>query len=86
MIRRRLMLTFPFELATEPIIYNLGQQFRLVTCICRAEISTDRGWLEIEVEGDADDVDESIIWLTGKGVRVGEGVGNSAEQLRITGL
>jgi L-aspartate semialdehyde sulfurtransferase ferredoxin len=86
MIRRRLMLTFPFKLATEPIIYNLGQQFRLVTCICRAEISTDRGWLEIEVEGDADDVDESIIWLTGKGVRVGESVGNSAEQLRITGL
>ncbi len=33
MAKRRVMFTFPPELITEPIIYNLGQQFHVVTNI-----------------------------------------------------
>ena len=33
MARRHVMFTFPQELIREPIIYNLGQQFRVVTNI-----------------------------------------------------
>jgi hypothetical protein len=70
MARRRLMLSFPPELSTEPIIYNLGQEFRLVTNLRRADISHEQGWMEIEIEGEEEEIEEGIMWLTGKGVRV----------------
>jgi hypothetical protein len=70
MARRRLMLTFPPELSTEPVIHNLGQQFRIVTNLRRADISLEEGWMEMEIEGEEEEIQEGIMWLTGKGVRV----------------
>ncbi len=51
MAKRRVMFTFSPEVITEPIIYNLGQQFRLATNIRRADISENRGWVVLELEG-----------------------------------
>jgi hypothetical protein len=70
MARRRVMLTFPPELSAEPIIYNLGQQFGIVTNLRRADISLEQGWTEMEIEGEEEEIQEGIMWLTGKGVRV----------------
>ena len=42
MVKRRVMLSFPQELLKEPIIYNLGQQFDMVTNIHLADITEDR--------------------------------------------
>ena len=80
MARRRLMLSFPPELSTEPIIYNLGQEFRLVTNLRRADISYEQGWMEIEIEGEEEEIQEGIMWLTGKGVRVEPLEGDTAEE------
>ncbi len=41
MAKRRVMFTFTSELITEPIIYNLGQQFGLVTIIRRVNPAND---------------------------------------------
>ena len=43
MAKRHVMFTFPEELIREPIIYNLGQQFKVMTNIRRADVSEDRG-------------------------------------------
>lgn len=43
MTKRRVRLTFPAELYSEPIIYNIGQQFNLVINICQADLVEDRG-------------------------------------------
>ena len=69
------MLNFPQELLKEPIIYTLGQQFGVVTNIRRADVSEDRGWAVLELEGDEKQIDEGITWMTSKGVRVETVVG-----------
>ena len=69
-MKRRLMFTFSSELATEPVIYNLGMQFRLVTTIRRANITEERGWIFLELEGEEEDIEQGIAWVTGKGVKV----------------
>ena len=76
MLKRQLMLTFPEELFREPIIYNLGQQFRVITNIRRANVTEDKGWVVLELEGEEKDIEEGIAWVTGKGVRVDPVVGD----------
>ncbi len=70
MAKRRLMFTFPSELITEPIIYKLGLQFKVVTNIRRADVTENRGWVVLELEGKEADIDKGIAWVVSKGVRV----------------
>jgi len=73
------MFTFPPELVREPIIYNLGQQFKVVTNIRRADISEDKGWVVLELEGEEEDIEQGIAWVTSKGVRVDPATGDITE-------
>ena len=70
MAKRRVMFTFSPEVITEPIIYNLGQQFGIVTVIRRADLTVDRGWIVLELDGKEEDIEAGIAWATSKGVRV----------------
>jgi ABC-type methionine transport system ATPase subunit len=70
MAKRRLMLTFPEELIRDPIIYNLGQQFNIVTNILRADVTEDRGWVVLELDGKDEDIEAGITWAISRGVRV----------------
>ena len=79
MDKRQVMFTFPEELIREPIIYNLGQQFRVVTNIRRADISEDKGWVVLELEGEEEDIEQGIAWVTSRGVRVDPVVGDIVE-------
>ena len=79
MVKRRVMLTFPQELLREPIIYNLGQEFRVVTNIYRADVSESKGWLVLDLEGEEADIEQGIAWATSKGVRVEPAIGDIGE-------
>ena len=79
MAKRRVMFTFPQRLITEPVIYSLGVQFKVVTNIRRADITEDRGWVVLEVEGKEDDIERGLAWVTSKGVRVDPVVGDVVE-------
>jgi len=79
MIKRRVMFTFSSEVITEPIIYNLGQQFGLVTVIRRADLTADRGWIVLELDGKEEDIEAGIAWATSKGVRVNPANDETAE-------
>ena len=70
MVKRRVMLTFPQELLKEPIIHNLGQQFNVVTNIHLADITEDRGWLIVELEGEEKQIEDGLTWVMSRGVRV----------------
>ena len=70
MVKRSVVLTFPQELLREPIIYVLGQEYRVVTNILQADISESKGWIVLELEGEDTDIDNAIAWVTSKGVRV----------------
>jgi ABC-type methionine transport system ATPase subunit len=70
MAKRRVRLTFSAELYSEPIIYNIGQQFNLVTNICQADLVEDKGWVILELDGKEKSIDDAITWAISKGVRV----------------
>ncbi len=70
MAKRRVMLTFIEEMIREPIIYNMGQQFNLVTNILRADVTEDRGWVVLELDGTDEEIETGITWAISKGVRV----------------
>src|SRR5438876_1157113 len=52
MARRRLKLIFSPSLVTEPVIYQLGKQFAIVTNIRRADVTRDQGWVLLEITGE----------------------------------
>jgi len=70
MARQRVKFTFPQELITIPIIYELGKQFSIVTNIRRADVTEDRGWVVLELEGDMEEIERGLDWVSAKGVRV----------------
>ncbi len=70
MAKRRVKLTFPRDLITEPLIYQLGQKFEIVTNVRRADVREAMGWVVLELEGDEDEISRGIDWVTETGVRV----------------
>ena len=70
MAKQRMKFTFPQELITLPIIYELGKNFDLVTNIRRADVTEDRGCVVLELDGDLQEIERGIQWVTSKGVRV----------------
>ena len=70
MARQRVKFTFPQDLITEPVIYNLGKQFALVTNVRRADVTADRGWVILELDGEIQEIERAIEWVASKGVRV----------------
>ena len=79
MAKKQVMFTFPPELIKESIIYNLGHQFKIVTNIRRADVSEDRGWVVLELEGEEKEIEDGIAWVTSKGVRVDPVIGDIVE-------
>ena len=79
MAKRQVMFTFPAELIKEPIIYNLGHKFKVVTNIRRADVAENRGWVVLELEGEEADIEQGIAWVTNKGVRVDPVIGDIVE-------
>ena len=70
MAKQHIRLTLPGELRSEPIIYTLGLQFNLLITIRQADLTKDRGWVVLELEGAEKDIEAGITWATSKGVRV----------------
>lgn len=79
MTKRQVMFTFPQELIREPIIYTLSHQFKVVTNIRRADVSENKGWVVLELEGKEKDIEQGIAWVTSKGVRVDPVIGDIVE-------
>ena len=70
MTKMRVKLTFPQELITEPVIYELARKFKIITNIRRADVREDMGWVVLELEGDEDEINRGIDWVISTGVRV----------------
>ena len=79
MTKRCVMFSFNEEQIREPIIHNLVQQFNITTNIRRADLSEDKCWIVLELEGDENDIEQGIAWVTSKGVRVDPINGDIAE-------
>ena len=70
MTRERWHLTFPEALIQDPVIYNLGKQFDIVTNIRRANVEERFGWVILEVEGSDEALQDGMTYLDELGVAV----------------
>jgi ABC-type methionine transport system ATPase subunit len=70
MARQRVKFTFVEELIKEPIIWKLAKEFDVVTNIRRADVTDERGWVILELDGDKDEIERSLEWVRKNGVRV----------------
>jgi L-aspartate semialdehyde sulfurtransferase ferredoxin len=76
---RRVRFTFPKDLVTRAIIYELGRQYEVVTNIRRADVRADMGWVVLELEGADDEIERGLNWVSEQGVRVDPVTGDVLE-------
>ncbi|MGH2719817.1 MAG: NIL domain-containing protein [Actinomycetota bacterium] len=79
MSRRRVYLSFPEKLITQPVIHTMGKEFGIVTNIRRAEVEATSGWVVLEIEGDDSEIDRAIAYASDLGVEVNEMTGDIVE-------
>ena len=70
MATKVLNLTFPKKLIKEPLIYNLGHKFKVVTNIRKANVTNDYGWVLIELNGDIEEIQKGEKYLKDLGIIV----------------
>lgn len=63
-------LTVPESKIKEPIIYTMGQEFKVVTNIFRADVTSTTGWVVLQLEGDEKEIERAVEWLGGHGITV----------------
>ena len=76
MSKKRIKFTFPQDMITEPVIYQLAQRFKVITNIRRADVREDMGWVVLELDGDEDEITNGLEWVAATGVRVDPVVGD----------
>jgi len=70
MARQRIKFTFPPDLVTQPVVYNMGKEFQVITNIRRANVSRERGWMILEISGSDEEIDKALGWAKDQGVRI----------------
>jgi ABC-type methionine transport system ATPase subunit len=66
----RLWLMYPPRLIKEPLLWKLGQKFKVVTNIRQASVTDEIGIVSLELDGKRTDIKAAIKWLEKLGVSV----------------
>lgn len=66
----QVQLTYPQRLLDQPLIYQLIQQFDLLTNITEARVTANEGWLILAVRGKRENIEQGLAWIAGQGVQV----------------
>ena len=61
---------YPSRFIKEPLIWRLGQKFKVVTNIRQASVTDEIGIVCLEVDGKRQEVKAAIHWLEKQGVNV----------------
>lgn len=56
-------MIFPEDVVKVPVIYNLGKEYDVITNIRRANVDHKEGWVDLEIEGEEDKIQEGIKYL-----------------------
>jgi ABC-type methionine transport system ATPase subunit len=70
MARRRVYLTYLGDVMKDPVIYEMGHKYKVVTNIRGATIKDDIGLVTLELTGDDPELDRALAWIESKGVKV----------------
>jgi len=69
-LKKRVYLTYPKEQVKEPLLYQVGQLFKVVTNIRQASVSDKIGLVALELEGEEAEIEKAIKYFIDKGVKV----------------
>jgi len=69
-VSRPMELDFPAHLVDKPVLYELVKKFDLVPNIKRANITQEFGYIQLELKGQAGDMEAALAWLKKTGVGV----------------
>ena len=61
---------FPEDMIKEPVIYQIGHEYKVVTNVRRADVRETTGWMDLELTGDSSEIERAIVGLRTKGVTV----------------
>lgn len=68
--QKKLYLTFPQRLIKEPVIYQIGQKFRVITNIRGASVSEEIGLVALELQGQGGEIEKAIRYMKKLGIKV----------------
>ncbi|MBX3235057.1 MAG: NIL domain-containing protein [Nitrospiraceae bacterium] len=63
----RFHIRFPETKIKEPIIYQIGHEFKVVTNVRRADVRETTGWMDLELTGDTAEIERAIDGFRAKG-------------------
>jgi len=63
-------ITFPEEKIQEPIIYNAGKRYNIITNVRRADVNEKTGWVDLELMGESSEIEGAAEWMKQQGVTV----------------
>ncbi|MBM4119635.1 MAG: NIL domain-containing protein [Nitrospira sp.] len=63
----RFHVRFPEKQVKEPIIYQIGHEYKVVTNIRRADVRETTGWMDLELSGLTPEIERAIEGLKKKG-------------------
>ena len=73
MTLRKYFCTFPQHLISEPIVsHTLGSKFGVIPNIRAASITDTLALVAVEIEGEDEAIDRSVVYLRERGVKVEE--------------
>tara|TARA_Y100001970_G_scaffold206651_1_gene251657 strand:+ start:237 stop:479 length:243 start_codon:yes stop_codon:yes gene_type:complete len=70
MTSKKVRFTFTEESVKEPLVYQLGHEFEVVTSIRMADVDNQIGWVILELVGEDAEIERSLSWIASKGVRI----------------
>ncbi len=70
MPKRMVTLIFPETLVTEPVIYRLSRQFKIIPNVRRARVTEKAGEVMLELEGEEEELNKGVAYLNNLGIRV----------------
>jgi ABC-type methionine transport system ATPase subunit len=70
MPRLRFHIRFPEDKIKEPVIYQIGHEYKVVTNVRRADVRETTGWMDVELTGETAEIERAVEGLRKKGVLV----------------
>ena len=70
MLHVKVHVQFPEDKIKEPVIYQIGHEYKVVTNVRRADVRETTGWMDLELTGDSTEIERAIVGLRTKGVVV----------------
>jgi ABC-type methionine transport system ATPase subunit len=70
MASMRFHIRFPEDKIKEPVIYQIGKEYQVVTNVRRADVRETTGWMDLELSGETAEIERAVAGLRKKGVIV----------------